>query len=72
MNEHEKDPMEALLRRAMPPVSKELGSDLWPGMLRKLDEKPARIPWFDWALAAGVLGLMVLFPASIPMLLYYM
>jgi hypothetical protein len=74
MNEHEQEPMERLLRRAMLPVPNDVewGRDLWPEMLRKLDEKPMQVPWFDWALAGGVLGLMALFPASIPMLLYCM
>jgi hypothetical protein len=32
-------------------------------MLRRMQEQPASgVPWYDWALAAGVLGMAVLFP----------
>lgn len=60
-----------LLRQAIAPV-KDIGlrRDLWPQMLRKLEERPARVPWFDWALAA-ILGLVLFFfPGTVPALLY--
>src|SRR5215469_8371856 len=49
--------MERLLRQALPPIEDASGPehDLWPAMLSKLDERPARVPWFDWALI-GVLA----------------
>jgi hypothetical protein len=74
MNIHEQDVMKKMLQDALPPVGNdaELQHDLWSGMLRRLDQKPAGVPWFDWALAGGLLGLVVLFPASIPLLLYCM
>jgi hypothetical protein len=74
MNAHEPDPMKRLLQQALPPVANDVepGRDLWPSVLRKLEEKPASVPWFDWALAGGLLALVVLFPASIPLLLYYL
>ncbi len=52
--------------------------DLWPAMQRRLRAEAAgapvkvRVPWFDWALAAGLLALLALFPAWIPVLLYYL
>ena len=72
-------PMEVLLRHAVPPVAVHgEGRDLWPEMVRKLRSEsvpePAtlRIPWFDWALAGGLIALLLLFPAWIPVLLYYL
>lgn len=70
----------ALLRWAMPPVEDHADEthDLWPAMLRRLRVGSAvepvrvRVPWFDWALAAGLVVLLVLFPAWIPVLLYYL
>ena len=72
--------IEALLRRAMPPVEDDAGEarDLWPEMVRRLRAEAAagpvrvRVPWFDWALAAGLIALLALFPAWIPVLLYYL
>lgn len=64
----------ALLREAIARVKDtELRRDLWPQMLRKLEEAPApelHVPWFDWALAAILSAVLVFFPGSIPALLY--
>ena len=65
--------LQALLKRAFPPLDDaELQRDLWPQMLRRLDAQPQppRVPWFDWALAAAVAALLLLFPSAIPALLY--
>jgi hypothetical protein len=74
MNENQHDRIKKLLQQAMPPTATdpEPGRDLWPEMLRKLDAEPAAVPWFDWALVGGLLGMVALFPASIPVLLYYL
>jgi hypothetical protein len=76
-----------LLRQAIKPVEgqPEPGRDLWPDVLRRLDAEqqtqpgaglaaPPRFNWvfFDWALLAGLLTLAGAFPASIPVLLYYL
>jgi hypothetical protein len=75
-NKENNQEIEALLKEAITPVKDtELRRDLWPQMLRKLDEQPApalHVPWFDWALA-GILGaVLVFFPGSIPALLYHL
>jgi hypothetical protein len=74
MNAHEQDRMKKLLQQALSPVEgdPEPGRDLWPGVLDRLDAKPATVPWFDWALLAGLAALAALFPAAIPMFLYYL
>jgi hypothetical protein len=84
MNEHDRDHLKKLLKRALLPVDADRGPsrDLWPAMLRRLNEEPAmqvstggagfNWAWFDGALAAGLLLLVVSFPASIPLLLYYL
>lgn len=59
------------LRRALPPMpDPELKRDLWPEMLRKLDETPVRASWLDWALIALVMAWFFIFPEAIPGLLY--
>jgi hypothetical protein len=70
----EEDRIRDLLHQALPPVgdAAEPARDLWPAMLKHLDEKSATVPWFDWALLAGLLGVVAFVPASIPVLLYYL
>jgi hypothetical protein len=68
--------MKELLKQALTPMQNtELRRDLWPQMLRKLDEQPLpvhSIPWFDWVLAAILSAVLILFPGSIPALLYHL
>ena len=45
-----------LLQQAFPAPDAELQRDLWPAMLRKLDQAPVRVPWYDWGLAAVLAG----------------
>ena len=73
MNAEDQNRMKQLLREALPPipVEGEPARDLWPAMLRRMDAKPAT-PWFDWALLGGLVGLAGLFPAAIPVFLYYL
>jgi hypothetical protein len=75
-NEPINDDMKELLKRAVAPVQDaELPRDLWPQMLRKLDEQPSplrSIPWLDWALVAIVSAVLIFFPGSIPALLYHL
>lgn len=81
MTRKENDEIKALLKASIPPVGDpELRRDLWPQMLRKLDEQPASansaafttVPWFDWALAAILSALLIIFPGTIPALLYHL
>jgi hypothetical protein len=73
MNRNEQDRIEQLLRQAMPPTGDaEPEHDLWPAMLQRLNVQPAAPPWFDLALAGGLAVLGALFPAAIPVFLYYL
>lgn len=72
-NEENNSDLKALLKGAIAPVQHaELQRDLWPQMLRRLDEQPLRVPWFDWALAAVLAASLLLFPGAIPALLYHL
>jgi len=75
-NEKMKNATKELLKQSVAPVQdSELRRDLWPQMLRKLHEQPLpihSIPWFDWALAAILSALLLLFPGAIPALLYHL
>jgi anti-sigma factor RsiW len=73
MNQQDDQELQALLKQAIAPVKDtELPRDLWPEMLKKLDRQPARVPWFDWALAALLSAALLLFPGVIPALLYHL
>jgi hypothetical protein len=79
MNEHgrnrtEEDRIRKLLQKSMPPIEAEPEPrrDLWPAVLKRLNEKQAAPPWFDWALLAGLVGLVAFFPTAIPVFLYYL
>jgi hypothetical protein len=76
MMENEQERMQELLRKTMRPVAGQAGAelrhDLWPGLLRRLEERPAKVPWFDWALLAAVAVWLVFSPGAIPLLLYYL
>jgi hypothetical protein len=84
MNENDQKRIKQFLKQALPPVAPdaEPDRDLWPAVLRRLDaEPPARalprllprkLPWFDWALIAGLIVFAVAFPATIPVFLYYL
>lgn len=60
------------LKQSISPVDYELEHDLWPQMLNRLGEHSAAVPWFDWALLAGLALWFILSPAGIPLLLYHL
>ena len=70
--------MMQLLRDAMPRAGDHPGKDrdLWPAMLQRIDDRRGRgaalIPWFDWALAGGLVTLVAIAPRTIPVILYYL
>jgi hypothetical protein len=72
-NEENNKEIKELLQQAIAPVKNtELQRDLWPQMLRQLDQQPVGVPWFDWALAAILSAILVFFPGAIPALLYHL
>jgi hypothetical protein len=66
----EENEIREMLRQALPPVNPELEADLWPRMLRRLDERHARMSWMDRILLLAVSAGVIAFPAVIPQLLY--
>ena len=70
MNDEE---LQHLLKSAVPPVADtELEHDLWPRMLRRLDERRLPVPWFYWALVALLAIWLFAFPATVPGVLYHL
>ena len=75
-NEENNQELKTVLKQVFAPIrDTELRRDLWPQMLRKLDDHSPSVrtvPWFDWALAAVLSAVLVFFPGSIPALLYHL
>jgi hypothetical protein len=73
MSERETEELKKLLKEGLPRAGEaELRHDLWPSMLRRLQENPIRAPWWDWALLAAASALILFFPGMIPALLYHL
>ncbi len=73
MSEENNGKIREFLRKAIPPVAdRELKRDLWPRMLRRLEERPGQVPWFDWALVALLAIWLFFSPEAIPVLLYHL
>jgi hypothetical protein len=71
MNDSGEEKLRALLREAFPRVSEE-PRDLWPRMLHRLEAEPWRVPWYDWAAAALVLGGALLLREELLVVLYHL
>lgn len=72
-NEENNKEMKELLKQAIAPMKDtELRRDLWPQMLRRMAERPAQVPWFDWALLAVPAIWFFFSPEAIPILLYHL
>ena len=71
---HEFDDVELrnLVKQALPRAHTELQRDLWPAMLRRMEESELRAPWFDWVLLGAITACVLLAPQMIPMLLYHL
>jgi hypothetical protein len=76
MTTHNEEHITRLLKESLPPISTQPGAaldrDLWPAMLRRLEQDSVGVPWFDWALLAAVVVWLALFPSAIPVLLYHL
>jgi hypothetical protein len=75
-NEELNKEVRELLKQSVAPVQDpDLRRDLWPRMLRKLDERPLplnSVPWFDWLLASFAAAVLLFFPGIIPALFYHL
>jgi hypothetical protein len=80
MNPSEQERIAKLVKQSLPKVTDEdaqLGRDLWPAMLKRMQEPGASVAWFeqawfDWALGAALVAWLAFFPSAIPILLYHL
>jgi hypothetical protein len=72
MVEHEARQIREALQQSFSPVNTELHRDLWPAVMRKLDARPSRVPWYDWALMGLNASLFLFFPQLILVFAYHL
>ena len=72
MTELNDDQIREALKQSFAPVSPELRRDLWPAVLRKLDSRPRPVPWYDWALIALSVSVVLVFPQLILVFAYHL
>jgi hypothetical protein len=76
MSNEEINDVKVILRQAVTPMQNtKLRRDLWPQMLRKLEEQSLpihNVSWFDWALASLAAAALLFFPGIIPALFYHL
>jgi hypothetical protein len=72
MTEHDDHQIRKALRQSFPPVNTELRRDLWPAVLRKLDARPTRVPWYDLVLIGLSASVFLFFPQLILVFAYHL
>lgn len=73
MSDEEIRKIQNLLKKAFPPLANaELQRDLWLDMQDRMNRPAIRLAWWDWGLLAGAMTAILLFPATIPALLYHL
>ena len=72
MTEHDDRQIRDTLKQSFSPVKTELRRDLWPDVLRKLDLRPARVPWYDWALVGLSAAMFLAFPRLVLVFAYHL
>jgi hypothetical protein len=72
MTEQDDRRIREALQQSFRPVNTQLHRDLWPAVLRKLDARPARVPWYDWALIGLAASVFLFFPQLILVFAYHL
>ena len=72
MTEHDDRQIRDALKQSCTPVNTELRRDLWPDVLRKLDLRPVRVPWYDCALVGLSVAMFLAFPRLVLVFVYHL
>jgi len=62
MKQENHEEIKALLKQAFNASDTELRRDLWPAMLERLNTSAVMVPWYDWALIAGLAAVVIILP----------
>ncbi len=72
MTGHDDREIRDALKQSFPPANTELRRDLWPDVLRKLDARSVRVPWYDWALVGLSAAMFLVFPRLVLVFAYHL
>lgn len=72
MTEHDDRQIRDALKQSFRSVNTELSRDLWPDVLRKLDLRPVRVPWYDLALVGVSTVMFLAFPRLVLVFAYHL
>jgi hypothetical protein len=72
MTEQDDYQIREALKQSFPSVNPELRRDLWPAVLRKLNARPIRMPWYDWALTGLSVSVFLFFLQLILVFAYHL
>jgi hypothetical protein len=72
MTKHDDRQIRDTLKQSFSPVKTALRRDLWPDVLRKLDLRPARVPWYDWAMVGLSAVMFLVFPRLVLVFAYHL
>jgi hypothetical protein len=72
MTEHNDREIRDALKQSFPPINTELRRNLWPDVLRKLDLRPVRVPWYDWAFVGLSVVTLLAFPRLVLVFAYHL
>ena len=72
MSEQDHVDIRTLLQDALPRVNAEPRRDLWPVLSQRLEVRPRRFAWYDWALAGLAGGAIAACPDLILVLFYHL
>jgi hypothetical protein len=72
MTDHDQGEIREALKQSLPVVDTALRRDLWPLVLQKLDVRPTPVPWYDLALIALTVTVVLAFPQLILVFAYHL
>jgi hypothetical protein len=72
MDEHNDRQIRDALKQSSPSVNTELGRDLWPDVLRRLDARSVNVPWYDWVLVGLSTAMFLVFPRLVLVFAYHL
>ena len=72
MTEHDDRQIRDALKQSFPPVNTELGRDVWPEVLHRLDARQVGVPWYDWALVGLSAVMFLAFPRLVLVFAYHL
>lgn len=72
LDDHNNPQIRDALKQSFPSVNTQLGRDLWPDLLRRLDARTVAVPWYDWVLVGLSVVTFIVFPRLLFVFAYHL